>query len=464
MRRLLILTTLLILSTLPVLGAPADIEFDAGIRAQKILGFGANIWPADMNVFSVYKDMKLTWARLWFDPGDPPTNLTREQMDAYWTGYATSRQLPYVIQSADMLKKYGAKTIFTIGNPPGSWLGPGKSLPKERFNDFAVWLVSCMKFYISHGVKIHYVELYNEPDGDWNVHIFPVDNATITKLVRKELDARGLHKIGILGPGLSHLVSDPAGDPMVNAMDEEAVRSLAGWSSHAWEWNSAAVDAEGGQSFVRRVWPYQMASYKRKDPKGRLPIFVTEYCNQANIYHGEPTPKGMLTADRPAFAARVVENTLSLLNGGANVLVYWQGADQTWDPGNAGFIGDSLHKGAPRPVFYAMKAICARLQPDSYVLKPIKQDASIYSAAFIKDNRLVLAMVNGTPQTCTRTVHISGIDSLKLTESVKFLATDPLKETISKSDVHIDRLAQRITVTIPSDSTLTLVLRIELAK
>jgi len=262
--------------------------------------------------------------------------------------------------------------------------------------------------------------------------------------------------VGILGAGYSHVPLDSTGDTYVTAMDSLAVHSLSGWSSHAWEWNTSAINQEGGQSYMRSVWPYQMASYKAKDPLGQLPIFVTEYSTDASVFHGQPTPTGTFAADRPPFAARVFENTLSLLNGGANVLVYWQGADQSWAPTNPGLITDAAQGGTPRPVYYALKTLCARLRPYSRVLQAIKQDTSIYSAAFLKENRLVIAMVNSTSSSRTKTVQISGITKMKLVESVKFLATDPLKETISTSGIVIDYTNMKITATIPTDSTVTL--------
>lgn len=440
----------------------ATILFDVSRTAQRVAGFGANIWPGDLTVEGMFRSLRLNHARLWLGlPPDPAPRAaaTRDEFDRWWATYPGAEPLR---ATAALARRLRLRVILCIGNPPVAWLGEGRRLKPEYHTAFARLWGAAVHHCASLGLRPPYLELYNEPDGDWNIHVPPAENGELVKRVRAELDDRGYRDVGIVGPGTAHIDWGPEGERWVNALDEEAVRALAAWSIHAWEWGLPAINAEGGQTYVRQVWPHFEASLRRKDPRRRLPLLITEYATKATCFHGVeyPSPDGgrkeLAASDTVPYAVRVYENTLSLLNGGANAAILWEAADQEWSNHEWGLLRRPSQGSTPRPVLHALQTLLPWIPAGARVVPALRQCDAPYAAAFVKDQRLVVALANGTHREVTAVVGLRHARRPRLQRALPF----PRPAAGTHLAWH-QPLAGTTRVTLPPDSTLTLLYHLQ---
>lgn len=393
------------------------VRLDVKRTGHAYAGFGANIWPGDLAVARAIEDLGMTWVRLWAGcPENPPgPDGTREQFDAYWRGHPGADALR---QTARMISRYKLKTVLCVGSPPSSWLGPGYVLKAEYHSAFARLWGSAVLAHREAGIRPTYVELYNEPDGFWGIHVSPSDNAALIRKVRAELDARGFRDVGICGPGTAHADWGDAGDPYINAMDSDTVQALSAWSNHAWEWNPGRIHAEEGHGYLRMAWPSVRNAILRKDPGSQRPIIITEFATKAHVFHGtQYTDQGAgqsdeCASDTASYAARVVTNAIHLVNGGANALIVWEGADQSWSNHEWGLMTRPERGSKPRPVYRALAAVFPLIPVGSKALR-VEGDTVCAVAGFVRGDRIVVVAANGTSAARDVRVTVAGVGTLK---------------------------------------------------
>lgn len=112
---------------------------------------------------------------------------------------------------------------------------------------------------------------------------------------------------------------------------------------------------------------------------------------------------------------------ISLLAGGANVPIYWEGMDQSWEaPGGGGGLLD-VH-GNYKTNYYALQPLFQYLQPNSKVLVSSSTTPQagndVYSVVFLSPVNTVtgqqcvtIALANGTgsSSTLSRTTTVTGL-------------------------------------------------------
>ena len=366
-------------------------------------GFGANIWPGDPMAAHVCGTLGMTWVRLWtnYHGAAPGPDATREQLDAGWQAHPGNDGLR---TTAAMIRSRRLNTVLCLGAPPPEWLGAHKELLPDYHGAFVRLWGSAVKHHIRLGVTPRYIELYNEPDGDWSVHVSPVDNARLLVQVREELDQLGLRHIGICGPGTARADWGDSGDAYIHALDAPALQALGAWSNHAWEWNTAAINAPEGRTFLRTAWESIRNSIRRHDSSLRRPIFVTEFATKATQFHGvryRDPGAGLSEAcasDTRGYATRVVENALHLLNGGANTLMVWESADQPWSNHEWGLLTRPSRGSTPRPVFHALRAVAPMIAVPSHVLR-VQHPGDVTVGAFRSGRVLTVVLANGSDRT-----------------------------------------------------------------
>jgi len=427
----------------------ADITFDVCDLSHSFDGFGAQIWPGDSRVESLTTALNLKYYRI--APGgcsSPPVDATTAAMDAYvssqYNGTTRGNSVEYSLAIAQTL---GVKVIFIkFGGVPSTWLGTGNRLKSEYFDDFARVWASEVLYFSNRGYTIDYIELFNEPEGNWNIYCPGADYNTVVKLVRAELDSRGLADVGIAGPGLAYLYY---GTSWIGSLDTAGKNAVAAWSTHAWDegWGNTSATP----SFLDQRWKtYFGAAVNSADPTHSKPVIVTEYATGVKTYNGVTFADDAF-CDSNQFAERCYENSLTMANNGATVLCYWEAANQSWQDN---FFGWQRVNSTYRPVYYSFLTLAPYIPDNAMVLTKTWNDSQISAAGFFGSNRLVMAFANSTANTVTRTVQVTGVSSLVITTAKAFAAgvvTDEL------SNVHFDYSSGTMSVTLPRESTLTVV-------
>jgi hypothetical protein len=142
-----------------------------------------------------------------------PVNDTAS-MKAYVQTLYTPKELEGAKNHSDWLTAAGVndRTVLVSWNPPGNYMKQENPtgtkstpyLPVERVEDYAAFVAESVSLLVSHGVAVKYIELSNEPDGDWNCRIYPAVYAKLVKAARAQFDQLNPQgkAVGIAGPGL----------------------------------------------------------------------------------------------------------------------------------------------------------------------------------------------------------------------------------------------------------------------
>jgi hypothetical protein len=345
-----------------------------------------------------------------------------------------------------ILWQHDVEVIGIFFEGPSVWLGTDNLLKSEYFDDFARLWGSIAYYMQNHAMPIRYIEMFNEPEGNWNIRVPGANYNTVVKLLRAELDSRGLTGVGIVGPGLAYLYYGP---DWLDALDSVDKAALAGWSTHAWDEGWGHTDAL--PSFLDQCWKdYFGAAVNNADPTHSKPIIVTEYATGVRTYNGITYDSSTYT-ETSQFAQRCYENSLTLANNGANVLCYWEAANQSWQ--SSPMSGLLRIDSSPRPVYYALKTLTSNIPADAMVLRKTWNDPSISAAGFIGGNQLTLAFANSTTNTLTRSVKVTGISSFLLTSAESFESGTVIDKS---SAISFDYGESALGITLPPESTLTI--------
>ena len=409
-----------------------DLLIDVRAKAHTFLGFGAQIWDFSADTARVCSDLNIRYVRV----------------------SSTS--------AAVQASAAGMNILLLRWSAPAQWLDGNNALMPQYVDDYAALWANTVADLAAAGLTPACIELSNEPDGDWNTYISPANYNTLVKLTRAELDARGLFDVGIVGPGLTHLDWNNHNSTWIGALDAQAVASLAAWGSHTWDDGSLCT---GGASCIHSRWPDFGDSADARDPT--LPKFITEFATKENTFHGVTYPHPDLFRDYNAtnsmpYAVRVYENALALLNCGAHVPFIWQATDQDWETKGWGLIDLA---GNPKPVFHALQTWWPTVPVGASVIDLGDQSASLtYAGAFVKDDRLVIGLANDSAAECSRTLRVTGAAGVQIVAAPACLMDhhgDPATQDPDTAQVIQRSLTvepgNRIDVTLPADSTLTLV-------
>ena len=466
--RLLIIHCLLITSHVfgcsDVSGQPdtdiTTITIDVADTAQPVMGFGAHIWTGDRNVEPVLKELGLSYVRMtvgpnWFDvKQQPPSDASRNAMDRFLAEQFDAdgeSRLEDAKATWRMTDRLGIQVIMLQFSAPENWLSDDghRQLLPEHVDDYARYWGSLVAFMDRHGMKPTYVELVNEPEGDWNTRILPEDYNRLVILTRKELDERGFQNVGIIGPGLAWLDHDDGAKHWIGALSTEGVRALTGWSTHAWD---DVYRPDAPVRFVTDRWRDFHAAVRGKDPEQNKPIIITEYATSATTFNGaayDPVEsRGQNRAsDSPAFAQRVFELTLVHINQGASVLVIWEAADQPWS-----HHGWGLAKGADneqrRPAFHALSTLLPLIPEQAKALRQTWDDPHLNITGLVGGRRFVLAFANGTNQPQQRNIALGNANELKLQSATRY-------HSGRVEDAKLSMQGNNLHVIMPAESTLT---------
>jgi hypothetical protein len=453
---------------------PESVRFDLSKTSHGFMGFGAQIWGYAPD--ERYPDLLEIRRKALSELNIKYVRIENSAEWAAWEGMKQTRA---------MTDELGIKWVYMIWGAPGEYASDGRLVDIEGFAD---WWVTEVKDLYDHGIETEYIELMNEPDsrGWWSTGITGEQYTSLVKFLRPKLDAAGFKGVGIVGAGPSNIWASRG---YSEAFDSEGVLAMAAWSTHAWGGDSRRTEKPGG-SALESVMRMFVEPTERLNPS--LPKFVTEYSTHARRFNGVEHPHGDRYGEWDAdkvfpyysvtntmgYAVRVYENTLALLNSGANAAFLWQANDEPTETNPPGY-GDGKRKswgaldlwGKPKPVFGALKTLHPKLPIGARVVVSPDQSANaMYAGAYISGNCVVVGISNNTESEKSSTLRLTHAPAgLKIVEAIAF--EQSYWGSAEKGDPDVGRTVTRklalqadgagqcaIDVTLPADSTLTVVL------
>ena len=171
------------------------------------------------------------------------------------------------------------------------------------------------------------------------------------------------------------------------------------------------------------------------------------------------------------FAVRVYENSLALINSGANAAFLWQAIDEPTEVYNKDKAWGLIDLDSnPKPVYYALKTLCSEIPVGAHIIQPPTQSATdVYAGAFLHGTRLVIGVANDSTEEKSKTIQLTGIPlgleivRAKAFEQIYFGSPDTEDPDIGQivnrtlTAVQPEPGQYNIDVILPPDSTLTIV-------
>jgi len=211
-----------------------EIKIINGKQKQTFLGFGAS-QPTDQNrLFMqygtarvmalakvVYGDLGMNWARLWVHSNEKYSVMEMKQK--FYQSYADNSYIK-------ILRSSGAKNLLLA--PARGELPPGESM-QEYARKIAKFI---FEINSERGIKINTTGIANEPAG------FSAEQLhDAVKFLRIELDALGMHDVGIIGPECAS--PDACASRSIIAIKSDAIswNGLRGVATHSYNMGANAL-------------------------------------------------------------------------------------------------------------------------------------------------------------------------------------------------------------------------------
>lgn len=436
--------------------AQGVIALDLQRKAQSFAGFGANIWPGDLLAMQTLDELGMKYARLddnanfYYFPAQPPTDENDVEGDNFneilnfiehnFDTPDGRTNLQFIRTTSDLAKKKGVQLIQTEFHIPRSFVDANNALMTNRIDDLATYWAAMFTYLKANGVHSSFVELSNEPNGNWSGYISPSAYDSLVIKTRRMLDLKGHQSIGIVGPGLSVLGTTN----WIAGLSPPAVAALGSWSAHTWD------DNYGLDSQLSKF----MLEVRKQDPTRKKRVFMTEFATNRRDFNGVRytfPETGGNAADQSPFAVWVLSNIATLVNNGVDTLVFWDAVDQVWSKKTWGL---RRLNGTTRPTYDALKMLSTALPADARVLEKSWQDPNVNVAAFHYTDRIVLCLTNTSGMVQNRNISLVNASSkLQVKSASQFHASvvSPLVLQISNSSLNISLLPESAQVVVLSN-------------
>jgi len=212
----------------------------------------------------VFGVLKMNIVRLWAPSGERETVET--MLETFVRRYLASGGL-------DLVEKTGC-----LDQPPSRARGeapPAEPVP-ESARKLAEFILQLKK---QHQVDIHITGLANEPGG-----FTPQQIAEGVRVLRAELDVRGLQSVGIVAP--EHANNDRSALEMIEAIaaDPTALLSVRGLSTHSYSMAANTAIAKAITSANREFWITEAGNTAHEDAgdTGRASSLAARFLNDLN--------------------------------------------------------------------------------------------------------------------------------------------------------------------------------------
>jgi len=421
-----IVGVILFLSEKPVMAdLRTDPEIDTSQNLGSYMGYGIGIHASDASYPKAFDDMQPEFVRMEFGPRwdnlaeKLPHGKTVDDYYQYlernYNGDAVDR-VEGAKYTHDFLRERGIQIIKIHFELPYHWRADDGSnvFKSKHIQDLARFHTAHLKYLKKIDVTVDYMELANEPDGVWNGHIPPSDYARLVKLCDELFEEHGMGDVQILGPGLTFINLHDTPSPYFDALKEIGPKHLDGWSTHIWD---EAEFTSSRPEYTYGIWKPFLKQIDKVDPKRTKPLFVTEYASDITKF-GEKnweSPRDQIentVVDTWHNAVRVVANSITNLNRGANALVLYRLTDTHWHKTGWGMVMP-LQKPdfKPKPVYHAITHSLKNLPLESKVLSPLwysHDDPITLSILHVeKQDALHLLVANSTETSQTKKIQLS---------------------------------------------------------
>ncbi len=443
------------------------------IRSQ-FFGFGAQIYPDDHRAEQVIKDLNLRYVRAEIGPSwlllkeRPLIGAGQDEVNGY-VERNFNIDYPDRLSSAENIWKWAAqydlKIILNFFDIPGEWAELRKDLNRRVLKDKCVLDFGKLWLGIIHYIKQRnlipdYLELANEPDGDWNCGILPEQYDRLIRYVRKGLDDLHLESVAIIGPGLSNLEKNGLTKQQIDGLSMEGANSIYAWSTHTWdEWHQQSCDQS--HNLMRSQWEKFVCAVKKRDHLLKKPIFVTEYSSASIKFFGQSYgvgkyDQGPLAVNTHPYARRVFQNTLINLNKGANVMIFWSATGQDWDDKYNGLISKPSEGSKKRPMHGSLMTLMPYISPMSEVMDVSHDDELDMVVSAVKsDEQLVVAISNPMPYEQFADIDLSAFQIKEIVKSIRHQL-----DIIGSAAVNILLREKIMQVKMPADTTTTVIIEL----
>ncbi len=389
------------------------------------LGYGLAIHGSDVNFPKAFDDLAPQFVRMEFGPRwdhlseKIPTGKTVQDYYHYlernYNGDSPER-LTGARDSHEFLRHRNIQIIKIHFELPHYWRAKDNSdrFLSQHIQDLARFHTAHLKFLRNNGIKIDYMELVNEPDGNWNGHIPAPDYARLLQLCDSLFEKHGLQDVKILGPGLAFLNLYNKQTPYFEEIEKVGIDNLDGWSTHVWD---EAEFTSSEPEYTYGIWQPFLDTINKIDPEKTKPIFVTEYASDITKFGDKewPSPRDQVentVTDTWHNAVRVIANSVTHLNRGANALVVYRLSDTHWHKTDWGMIESTKPPHFEiKPVYHAVSHALKSLPVNGNILAPLwHQNDALITLSIIhqtSDNSFHLLIVNSHEKTQTTTINLN---------------------------------------------------------
>ncbi|MEO0509082.1 MAG: hypothetical protein AAF065_04370 [Verrucomicrobiota bacterium] len=390
------------------------------------LGFGIGIHPGDVIYETAFEELDLEFVRLefgplWYDldeliPADASLDELYSFIAANYNGDAYNR-LEGAQYTYRFLNDRDIKIVLIHFELPYHWRRDKATglIEPQYIDDLARFYTAHLRFLRDNGVHIDYIELANEPDGNWNGHLPPESYVSLLKQCDHLFEANDLGHVQILGPGLAFLNLYNRLPPYMDALALGAHVHLDGWSTHTWD---EVEFPEARPEYTFGVWQPFLNGIKESDPLRRKPILVTEYGSDVTRFGDRiyTSPRDQFTenlTDSWDYAIRVVANSITHLNRGANALILYRLSNAHWQKTGWGIIQpETPERYRKKPIYQAIYKLLSDLPLGAQILQPnwYTHDDPILLAVFHDEasQQLSLIAINWTDTDQSQTIQLPG--------------------------------------------------------
>ena len=372
----------------------SNITIEKSVKYQTIDGFGffgaCDVWWASGNLWNdswgdlIIKDLGITiWRNEWFPPSTPDV-----PQDADWI-----KQKPVVQALKAKADQYGVdlKFIVSVWSPPAdmkwlcdfSWAGDanatrnqgsvstknGGTLDPGKYEEYAIWLDSCIRSYREAGVNLYALSLQNEP-----LFVEPYNSCTYTTQWYCDLLKNVVPAIKSNFPEIKIFGAE-------NMLEMEGKENNYPWFYHqaikndtvagknidilAVHGYSDGISPTSG-SELAKMWANHLQQFSEPMNKS---AWMTETSGYSELWTSSGDTPGALNLAMDIYSG--------LTYGNMKGWVWWQGSELS------GITNYSLMSNTTcRKKYYVSKHFYRYIRPGAIRVKALSDDPDVFAVAF----------------------------------------------------------------------------------
>ena len=350
---------------------PTETVIIDAARGRKFDGFGVNLFLAPGSTDArdaLMRDLRTRFAEINLFRKLPDAAVIEPQTAAALAGCLIATEGDDEAKHVDAFRAemaaLGIAIHLVYRKYPEPWIERSGTanghadwrLVPEHIPDLARWIAAELLWAAHHGIAPAAIEIAGEPDGTWNALVTPAEYDRLLVATRAEMDAAGLHAIGIEGPGTSKIWTAP---PYLEALQRAGhLRMLSAITLHDYDMIRAPPPAG-----LTTLPPDARAGL------GNLPLAVTEFGVLGARWSQPPFDAGpeRRGGRHPATASvdygvATAAEALRLISDGAASIYAWELEDHAWEDLSMGLLD---LRGQRRPAAAALQTFLGLLAPGS---------------------------------------------------------------------------------------------------